>query len=139
MSQAEVADVLLVEDSEFDAEIAIRALVQGNAPHRIAWVRDGEEALAFLRCSSPPRLILLDIKMPRMDGLDFLRELQTCDTAHVVPVVVLTSSPQERDVVECYRLGASGFAVKPIDLEELESMVQRIGLYWLLVNRLPKT
>lgn len=136
MTDHDIVDVLLVEDNAHDAEITMRAL--SKLSHRVHWVRDGEEAIEYLRVSALPRLVLLDLKMPKMSGIDVLRELRSTDRTVSIPVVMLTSSGQERDIAECYRYGANGFAVKPIDLQELEGVVQRIGLYWLLVNRPPE-
>jgi len=91
----------------------------------------------FLRRSSPPRLILLDLKMPKMNGFDLLRELRSNERGFVVPVVILTSSTEERDILECYRLGANGFAVKPMDMVDLDDVVEQIARYWLAVNHAP--
>ena len=93
--------------------------------------------MEFLRRSALPRLILLDLKMPKMNGFDLLRELRSNERGFAVPVVVLTSSTEERDIVECYRLGANGFAVKPMDMLDLDDVVDHIVRYWLLVNHSP--
>ncbi|MGA8840577.1 MAG: response regulator [Candidatus Aquilonibacter sp.] len=131
------ADVLLVEDNALDADMVMRALARYDESKRIAWVHDGEEAMEFLRRSVLPRLILLDLKMPKMNGFDLLRELRSNERGFAVPVVVLTSSTEERDIVECYRLGANGFAVKPMDMLDLDDVVDHIVRYWLLVNHSP--
>jgi len=138
MNQNASVEVLLVEDNPLDAEMTMRALSQAESPPSVRWVKDGEEALEFLRSQPRPKLVLLDLKMPKVDGLEVLRELRSADRLDMVPVVVLTSSTQDRDIGECYRLGANGFVVKPIDLRELERVVHRIGLFWLTVNRLPR-
>jgi CheY-like chemotaxis protein len=130
-------DVLLVEDNALDADMTMRALARYDDSRRIIWVHDGEEAIDFLRGSAPPKLILLDLKMPKMNGFDLLRELRSSANGFVVPVVVLTSSTEERDIVECYRLGANGFAVKPMDMLDLDDVVEHIARYWLAVNHAP--
>lgn len=137
-------EILLVEDNPNDAELALRALRKHNLTNRLVHVSDGEEALDFLngrgsfadRAPTPtlPRLVILDLKLPRVDGLEVLRELKGDERLRTVPVVVLTSSREERDVVESYRLGVNSFIVKPVDFEKFVAAVQEIGLYWLLLN-----
>jgi len=117
--------------------MTMRALARYDESKRIVWVHDGEEAMDFLRRSTPPKLILLDLKMPKMNGFDLLRELRSNERGFALPVVVLTSSIEERDIVECYRLGANGFAVKPMDMLDLDEVVERIARYWLSVNLAP--
>jgi CheY-like chemotaxis protein len=139
MNGEDAADILLVEDSPLDAEMTLRALRGRGFGDRTVWVRDGEEALAFLDSHAPPKLVLLELKMPKVDGFDVLRAFRSSGIGRTVPVVVLTSSTQEEDVSECYRLGANGFVAKPIDLQELENAVHRIGEFWLLANRVPRS
>ncbi|HTX02031.1 MAG TPA: response regulator [Alphaproteobacteria bacterium] len=138
MSGNDAVDVLLVEDNALDADMTIRAFTRHDDSKRITWVHDGEEAMAFLRESSPPRLVLLDLKMPKMNGFDLLRELRATLHGFAIPVVVLTSSIEDRDIAECYRLGANGFALKPMDMGDLDHVVEQIARYWLAVNRAPR-
>jgi two-component system response regulator len=146
MSQFDGVEVLLVEDSEHDAEMTIRALKQFNLNNKLYWVRDGVEALEFLRCSGPfmarepserPRLILLDLHMPRLDGLELLRTLKADQQTHAIPVVVMTVSTEETDLTESLRLGVNAYVRKPVDHTEFADVIGRIGMYWLLVNRAP--
>ncbi|MGB6055624.1 MAG: response regulator [Burkholderiaceae bacterium] len=138
-------EILLVEDTATDAEMTIRALRRRGLANRLIWVRDGGEALDFLfrqgpysgRDSSRPKLILLDVKMPKVDGIDVLRRIMGEESLRATPVVMLTSSAEERDLVESYRLGANSYIVKPVDSEEFDRVVSDIGMYWMLVNKLP--
>jgi two-component system response regulator len=130
-------DVLLVEDNALDADMTMRALERYDGSTRVIWAHDGEEAMDLLRGSAPPKLVLLDLKMPKMNGFDLLRELRSNERGFAVPVIVLTSSTEERDIVECYRLGANGFAVKPMDMLDLDEVVENIARYWLSVNHTP--
>lgn len=140
----EPVEILLVEDNATDAELCIRALKKRNLANHLVWVKDGAEALDFLAgtgpyggrdCGSGPRVILLDLRLPRVDGLDVLRHVKADARTRSIPVVVLTSSKEERDVVESYRLGVNSFVSKPVQFEEFSDVVARLGLYWLLVNR----
>ena len=138
-------DILLVEDTATDAEMTIRALRRRGLANQLAWVRDGSEALDFLfrqgayagRDDSRPKLVLLDVKMPKVDGIDVLRKMTQEDLLRTIPVVMLTSSAEERDMVESYRLGANSYIVKPVDSEDFDRVVSDIGMYWMLVNKLP--
>lgn len=139
-------EILLVEDNQADAELMTRALKKGRFDNKLFWVRDGVEALDFVRCSGAycerdprqmPRLVLLDLKMPRLDGLDVLRELKADDATRGIPIVIMTSSNQSRDLIECYRLGVNGYVTKPIQFGGLMEAVAGIGTYWLLVNQVP--
>ena len=147
MSEAALAqvEILLVEDNAEDAEMTMRALRKRNLANHLHWVQDGEEALEYLFCTGrygarepvrPPRLVLLDIKMPKVDGIEVLRRIKDSDLK-TVPVVVMTSSNEERDVVESYRLGVNSYIVKPVAFEAFLETVSKIGLYWLLTNRVP--
>ena len=144
MSAFDGVEVLLIEDNEHDAELTMRALKKGNLNHKLCWVRDGVEALEFIAGTGTyagrderdlPRLILLDLKMPRLNGFDVLRKLKSDERTQSIPVVVLTSSNLERDMRACYELGVNGYVTKPIGLEELTVVVAKIGMFWLLVNR----
>jgi two-component system, response regulator len=147
MSEAALAqvEILLVEDNAEDAEMTLRALRKRNLANHVHWVKDGEEALEYLFGTGrygardqvrPPRLVLLDIKMPKVDGIEVLRRIKDSDLK-AVPVVVMTSSNEERDVVESYRFGVNSYIVKPVAFEAFLETVSKIGLYWLLTNRVP--
>lgn len=132
-------DVLLVEDTETDAAMTLRALRKCGLDGRVMWLRDGSEALAFLYPDggSPPRpkIILLDLKMPKVDGLEVLRRIMHDDNLRTVPVVMLSSSAEERDIAESYRLGANSYIVKPVDATAYHRVVIEAGQYWTNINR----
>lgn len=139
-------DILLVEDNAMDAEMTIRALRRFKVANRLYWTKDGVEALEFVRCTGQfaerarrhdLKLVLLDLKMPRIGGLEVLRELKADLLTKMIPVVVMTSSNQDRDIDESYRLGCNGFVTKPVQLEAFRSAVDEIGSYWLTTNRAP--
>jgi two-component system response regulator len=141
----EAVDILLVEDSDADAEMTMRALRKGSVVNQVVRVRDGVEALEFLfrsgafadRGGAQPKLILLDLKMPRLGGIDVLRRIKSDDLTKVIPVVMLTSSAEERDVVESYHLGVNSYLVKPVNFSTFTDVVSHAGLYWAVTNRLP--
>jgi len=146
MEGLEQVEILLVEDSAADAEMTIRSLRRNNLVNQLHWVKDGAEALDYLFCTGQyaerdpgrrPRLVLLDIKMPRVDGIEVLRRLKADAATRCLPVVVMTSSNEERDVVEAYRLGVNSYIVKPVEFEAFLDTVAKIGLYWVLTNRVP--
>jgi two-component system response regulator len=146
MSTLEQVEILLVEDNAEDAEMTMRALRQRNLANQLHWVKDGEEALDYLFCrgkyagrnpNHPPKLVLLDIKMPKVDGIEVLRRIKTSELK-LIPVVVMTSSNEERDVVESYRLGVNSYIVKPVQFDAFLDTVAKIGLYWVLTNRVPQ-
>lgn len=145
MDKFGTADILLAEDSDADAEMILRALRKGSIVNRVVRVHDGVEALEFVfregacrdRAGGQPRLILLDLKMPRLGGIDVLRRLKSDGQAKVIPVVMLTSSGEERDIVESYNLGVNSYLVKPVDSSMFTDLVARAGLYWAVMNRLP--
>ncbi len=137
-------EILLVEDNLNDAELSLYALKKFKIANSIYHARDGEEALSYLFDVSEsesrrqiPRLILLDLKLPKVDGLEVLRKLKSDPRTHSVPVVVLTSSREERDIIESYHLGVNSYIVKPIDFEQFTEAVRNVGLYWLLLNQSP--
>jgi two-component system response regulator len=143
-----MVEILLVEDNPNDVELALHALAKNNLTNRIQVVRDGEEALEFLfregRYSnrqtgslSQPRVILLDLKLPKVDGLEVLKRLKADEKLRSIPVVMLTSSAEERDIVESYRLGVNSYIVKPVDFDQFTESVRQLGMYWMLLNHPP--
>ena len=142
---AEGVEILLVEDNPTDAEMATRALEHEQIANHVTWMKDGEQALDYLfrrgahagRASHEPKLILLDLKMPKVDGLEVLRQIKANEATRPIPVVMLTSSAEERDLVETYRLGVNSYIVKPVDFEKFVQAVEHLGLYWLLLNEAP--
>jgi CheY-like chemotaxis protein len=138
-------EILLVEDNPDDVELTLRALKLNNLANRVKVVGDGVEALAYLQpggADQPPadgfpKVVLLDLKLPRVGGLEVLRQLKESEATRDIPVVVLTSSHEERDIVESYHLGANSYIVKPVDFEQFMRAVSELGLYWLLLNKVP--
>ena len=139
-------EILLVEDNPHDAEMAMRALQKHNLANRLAWVKDGAEALEFLfgptAAADPPlgpqsRLILLDLKLPKVDGLEVLKRIKSDPRTRTIPVVVLTSSQEESDIVRSYAAGVNSYIVKPVDFDKFTESVGQLGLYWLLLNQPP--
>jgi len=136
-------EILLVEDNPQDAELTIRSLRKKNLANRLHHVRDGAEALEFLFCTGAyagrrvedtPKIVLLDRKLPKVDGLEVLQRMKSDDRLNAVPVAILTSSREERDVFASYRLGVNSYIVKPVDFEKFTDAVTQLGLYWLLLN-----
>ena len=145
MRQDEI-EILLVEDDPADVELTLHALRQENLANHIQVVRDGEEALDFIFCrgkfngrsfESPPRVILLDLKLPKVDGMEVLREVKGDPRTKAIPVVILTASREEKDLVNGYHLGVNGYIQKPVDFDKFREMVKRLGLFWLVVNEPP--
>lgn len=138
-------DILLAEDNPTDAELALRALKRRKLVNRVVWVRDGSEALDYLFCAGSyagrsngnPKLILLDLKMPKVDGLEVLEKVKSDERTRATPVVIMTSSQEERDLVDSYRLGANSFIVKPVDFDQFIDAVSKAGFYWAVMNKLP--
>ena len=139
-------EILLVEDNPDDIELTLHALRQEKVANRIEVVRDGEEALDFLFCRGPyaqrsfeqaPRVVLLDLKLPKVDGMEVLREIKKDPRTKAIPVVILTTSRDESDVVNGYHLGANGYVQKPVDFDNFRHLVKQLGLYWLVVNEPP--
>ena len=142
----EPLDILLVEDNPSDLELTLLALKRHNLANKIEIARDGEEALDFLFCQgayvdrnilNTPKLILLDLHMPKVDGLDVIKMIKNDMRTKHIPVVILTSSQEEKDIAECYRLGVNSYIVKPVDFEQFINAVKQLGLYWLLLNQPP--
>jgi two-component system, response regulator len=135
-------EILLIEDNQGHAEITMRALRKHNISNRIQLIRDGAEAIEFLFANGPgpnaaPRVILLDLKLPKVDGIEVLRRLKGDPRTRNIPVVMLTSSHEDRDLRVCYELGVNSYIVKPVDFQQFTDAVRSLGLYWLLLNRLP--
>ncbi|HYR95559.1 MAG TPA: response regulator [Candidatus Binatus sp.] len=139
-------EILLVEDSPADAELTVRALRKQNLANRLHHVQDGAEALDFIfgtgayagrSIDDAPRVVLLDLKLPKVDGLEVLRRMKADPRTRRIPVVVMTSSREERDVVATYELGVNSYIVKPVDFEQFAQAVASLGLYWLLLNQPP--
>lgn len=146
MSDYNQIEILLAEDNPRDAEMTLRALRSINLGNKVHWVKDGEEALDFLmrkgeyqgrETRQMPKLILLDMKMPKVDGIEVLRQVKSDESMQMIPVVVMTSSNEERDVVESYRLGVNSYIVKPVQFAAFVETVADIGLYWVVTNRAP--
>ena len=141
MKTNEVVDILLVEDNPDDAGLAIHALRKHNLASHLLHVHDGEEALEYLFSSamiSVPKVILLDLKMPKVDGMEVLRRLKSDESKKIIPVVVLTSSKEERDVLQSYKLGVNAYIVKPVDFDKFAKAIADIGFFWLMLNQPPK-
>jgi two-component system, response regulator len=138
MNNPEALDILLVEDNPNDAELAQRALKKTNLGPRLVLARDGAEALDYLFSNRPkPKVIFLDLKLPKIDGVEVLRRLRGDDRVKSIPVVVLTSSQEERDINECYKLGVNSYVVKPVEFDRFYQVVGDLAQYWLVLNKLP--
>lgn len=134
-------DILLIEDNPDDAGLTIHALKKHNMAGKLLHLQDGEEALSYLfsdQMTSIPKVILLDLKMPKVDGIEVLRRLKSDESRRIIPVVVLTSSREDSDIIESYKLGVNAYVVKPVDYDKLVSAVAEIGHFWLLMNQPPK-
>lgn len=147
MSETHEIEILLVEDNPDDLEMALHALRKMNLANRIQVARDGVEALDFIFCRGPhagrkienrPKVILLDLKLPKVDGLEVLRSIKGDSRTSAIPVVILTSSKEQNDVLESYKLGVNSYIVKPVNFAQFAEAVQKLGLYWLLLNQPPK-
>jgi two-component system response regulator len=141
-------EILLVEDNMYDAEMTIRALKKVNLSNKLVHVQDGEEAINFLfgkeqyagrDINNTPKVVLLDIKMPKVDGIEVLKHIKSNEATRMVPVVIMTSSKEEQDIVASYSLGVNSYIVKPVDFESFAKAVSELGLYWLLTNEAPVT
>ncbi len=138
-------EILLVEDNPNDEMLALHAFKKHNLANRVKVVRDGAEALEFLFCTGAyadrsavnPRVILLDKKLPLVDGMEVLREIRADPRTRLIPVVMLTSSAEDRDIIESYQLGVNSYIVKPVNFEQFSETARQLGYYWLLVNKQP--
>ncbi|MHB0867163.1 MAG: response regulator [Thermoleophilia bacterium] len=146
MNEPKKIEVLLVEDNPNDAELALRSLKQHNLANNVHWVKDGAEALDYVFGNSPEKgphldgvlkLILLDLKLPKVNGKEVLKKVKADPRSSSIPVVVMTSSNDDRDIEECYRLGANSYICKPVEFEKFVKVVVDLGFYWLLLNEVP--
>jgi two-component system, response regulator len=146
MATIKAVEILLVEDNPNDVELTLRALKKHNLANQVHVVSDGAEALEYIFANGSysgrniadiPKLMLLDLKLPKVDGLEVLRQLKSDERTKVIPVVVLTSSREESDLVASYKLGANSYIVKPVDFDKFLECVGNLGLYWLLLNEPP--
>lgn len=147
MNKTDIVEILLVEDNPEDLELTLRALRQANLGNQIEIARDGAEALDFIFCEGAhagrkiedtPRLVLLDLKLPKVDGLEVLERIKSDPRTRHIPVVVLTSSKEQSDLVRSYQVGVNSYIVKPVNFDGFTKAVQELGMYWLLLNESPK-
>jgi len=146
MERLNEIEILLVEDNPNDIELALRALKKHNLANKVHVVKDGAEALDYIfgtgsyvsrDVNNKPKVVFLDLKLPKVDGLEVLRRIKSDEITKVIPIVVLTSSTEERDIIESYQLGVNSYIVKPIDFDKFMDAVSELGLYWLLLNQPP--
>jgi two-component system response regulator len=143
----EKIEILLVEDNPHDAEMTIRSLRKVNLANKLVHLKDGAEAIDFIfakgafadrQIENKPKVILLDIKMPKVDGIEVLRQIKLNDITKTIPVVIMTSSKEEQDIIASYNLGVNSYVVKPVDFEGFAKAVAELGFYWLMINELPE-
>ena len=141
------AEIILVEDNSSDADLIKRALNKNNVANKILHLKDGQEVLQYLfgegqwkgrTTANTPKVILLDLKMPKVSGIEVLKKIKSNDETRSIPVVILTSSKEDPDIKECYKLGVNSYVVKPVGFEDFSRTVAQLGLYWLLINQQPK-
>ncbi|HKL08331.1 MAG TPA: response regulator [Bacteroidales bacterium] len=146
MEQFAETEILIVEDNKNDAEMALRAFKKNHLTNNIYVVGDGEEALDFIyaknkfesrKDAANPKIILLDLKLPKISGLEVLRKIKTDPEKKVIPVIIMTSSKEEKDMIESYQLGVNSYIVKPVDFDKFVDAVRDLGFYWLLLNQQP--
>ena len=146
MSSEYEIEILLVEDNPNDAELALISLNKRHLANKVVHVKDGAQALEFLFCTgayagrdhnSHPKVVLLDLKLPKVDGLEVLRAMKTNPKTRHIPIVVMTSSQEQRDIVDSYHLGVNSYIVKPVDFDNFSAAVAELGCYWLLLNKVP--
>ena len=141
----EIRTILFAEDNPRDVELTLEALGDHNLANNVIVVRDGVETLEYLRCEGKykqrktgnPAVLLLDIKMPRMDGLEVLKAIRSDNTLKMLPVVILTSSREEQDLIKSYELGVNAYVVKPVDFKEFIEAVKQLGIFWAVINEVP--
>jgi CheY-like chemotaxis protein len=141
----ELRTILYAEDNPKDVELTLEALGDYNLANNVIVVRDGVETMEYLRCEGMysqrkpgnPAVLLLDIKMPRMDGIEVLKAIRSDKTLHILPVVMLTSSREEQDVIKSYELGVNAYVVKPVDFKEFIEAVKQLGVFWAVINEIP--
>jgi CheY-like chemotaxis protein len=146
VEEFEQVEILLVEDNPLDAELTMRGLKDQGLANSIVWVKDGGEALDYVfkrnayadRNTTSPRLILLDLKMPRVGGIEVTRALKSDERTKRIPIVIMTSSKEENDIADSYELGVNSYIVKPLDFESLAEVARHAGYYWLAINRSPR-
>ena len=147
MTNISEVEILLVEDNPNDAELALRALRKHNLANKIHLVKDGAEALEFIfgtgayagrNIGNKPKVVFLDLKLPKVDGLEVLRKVKSDERTKTIPIVVLTSSHEERDLVESYKFGVNSYIVKPVDFDKFIQAVSQLGMYWMLLNKQPQ-
>ncbi len=143
----ETIEIIFIEDNQYDAELAIKALNKNNITKNIIILEDGEKALNYFFCKEEfknrniyqnPKLILLDLKLPKIDGLEVLRVIKSDEKTKIIPVVVLTSSKEGKDIIESYKLGVNSYIVKPVDFNKFVETIRQMGVYWLLLNEVPQ-
>ena len=146
MNALNAVEILLVEDNPSDVQLTLRALRKHNLANQVFVVKDGAQALDFIfaagkyaerRIENGPKVVLLDLKLPKVNGLEVLRQIKSDERTKIIPVVVLTSSQEERDIVESYKLGVNSYIVKPVDFRKFTHSISELGLYWLLLNQAP--
>ncbi len=147
LQQLNEVEVLLVEDNPSDAELTMRALRKRNLANKLFHAKDGAEALDFLFAQGPfvqrkiengPKVVLLDLKLPKVDGLEVLKRIKSDDRTRKIPVVVMTSSREDKDLATCYERGVNGYVVKPVEFEDFSRAVSELGFYWLFLNETPR-
>jgi CheY-like chemotaxis protein len=142
---SELRTILLAEDNPKDVELTLEALSEHNFANQVTVVKDGVEAMEYLRCEGKyklrtqgnPAVVLLDIKMPRMDGIEVLKAVRSDPTLKMLPIVMLTSSREEPDLKKCYELGANAYVVKPVDFQDFIEAVKQVGIFWAVINEIP--
>jgi two-component system response regulator len=147
MNDMQPVHILLVEDTPTDAEMTLRALKKVGLVNNITWVKDGQQALDYIyhegeyaeRVSGDPTLIMLDLKMPKVNGLEVLKKIKTTETSKHIPVIMLTSSAEEPDIARCYDHGVNSYIVKPVESDKFFEEVSKAGFYWAILNRIPAT
>jgi two-component system response regulator len=145
MSEYEQVEILYAEDNPADAELTLHTLKERKVANNIVWVQDGAAALDFIHCrgkyadrtTGMPKIILLDLKMPKVDGIDVLKAIKSDPKTQTIPVIILTSSHEESDLVKSYKLGVNSYIVKPVDFEKFAQVIEEVGLYWLVSNKAP--